>query len=241
MVHAVQSATTAALQRGAWKPGRPVPPCRTRRPVRHPRRANGPKAAASGKQVAARPGASLRTDQQRTARCSVTTVADAWSSSKATTRKMTVSRARNAWNTAATANALATARWVTEMKQSQFRAELVKIMPGYNWTVHASRSSEKRLVATGTQSSGFNRLSTLRVERRDNYGASGKPRYEVKSAGYGTRAPWLHTAEGGTLARALRSLQEHYEGNARKYSIHASDLQRGRIATPPTPGASTDE
>ncbi|EOZ5126572.1 hypothetical protein [Pseudomonas aeruginosa] len=127
------------------------------------------------------------------------------------------------------------------MKQSQFRAELVKIMPGYNWTVHASRSSEKLLVATGIQSSGSNRLSTLRVERRDNYGASGKPRYEVKSAGYGTRAPWLHTAEGGTLARALRSLQEHYEGNARKYSIHASDLQRGRIATPPTPGASTDE
>ncbi|MDF5944550.1 hypothetical protein P4198_25090 [Pseudomonas aeruginosa] len=214
---------------------------RTRRPVRHPRRANGPKAAASGKQVAARPGASLRTDQQRTARCSVTTAADAWSSSKATTRKMTVSRARNAWNTAAMANALATARWVTEMKQSQFRAELVKIMPGYNWTVHASRSSEKLLVATGIQSSGSNRLSTLRVERRDDYAGSGKPRYEVSSAGYGTRSPWLHTAQDKTLARALRSLQEHYEGNARKYSIHASDLQRGRIATPPTPGASTDE
>ncbi|MDU0705511.1 hypothetical protein Q8W75_04295 [Pseudomonas aeruginosa] len=139
------------------------------------------------------------------------------------------------------ANALATARWVTEMKQSQFRAELVKIMPGYNWTVHASRSSEKLLVATGIQSSGSNRISTLRVERRDDYAGSGKPRYEVSSAGYGTRSPWLHTAQDKTLARALRSLQEHYEGNARKYSIHASDLQRGRIATPPTPGASTDE
>lgn len=75
------------------------------------------------------------------------------------------------------------------MKQSEFRAELVKIMPGYNWTVHASRSSEKLLVATGIQSSGSNRLSTLRVERRDDYAGSGKPRYEVSSAGYGTRSP----------------------------------------------------
>ncbi|MEZ6890348.1 hypothetical protein ABL968_02820 [Pseudomonas aeruginosa] len=75
------------------------------------------------------------------------------------------------------------------MKQSQFRAELVKIMPGYNWTVHASRSSEKLLVATGIQSSGSNRLSTLRVQRRDDYAGSGKPHYEVSSAGYGTRSP----------------------------------------------------
>ncbi|KSD01742.1 hypothetical protein AO897_15730, partial [Pseudomonas aeruginosa] len=121
------------------------------------------------------------------------------------------------------------------MKQSQFRAELVKIMPGYNWTVHASRSSEKPLVATGIQSSGSNRLSTLRVQRRDDYAGSGKPHYEVSSAGYGTRSPWLHTAQDRTLARALRSLQEHYESNARRYSSHASDLQRGRKATPPTP------
>ncbi|MEI0777114.1 hypothetical protein VUT01_09495 [Pseudomonas aeruginosa] len=48
----------------------------------------------------------------------------------------------------------------TEMKQSQFRAELVKIMPGYNWTVHASHSSEKLLVATSIQSGDSNRLST---------------------------------------------------------------------------------
>lgn len=122
------------------------------------------------------------------------------------------------------------------MKQSQFRAELVKIMPGYNWTVHASRSSEKLLVATGTQSSGFNRLSTLRVERRDNYGASGKPRYEVKSAGYGTRAPWLHTAEGGTLARALRALQHHYERTASLYLSCAGHMKTGRKAVAAAPG-----
>ncbi|WP_273649045.1 hypothetical protein, partial [Pseudomonas aeruginosa] len=88
------------------------------------------------------------------------------------------------------------------MKQSEFRAELVKIMPGYAWTVNSSRCSETMLVATGIQTSGLNRLSTLRVERRDNYCSSGKPRYEVKSAGYGRRAPWLHTAEGTSLARA---------------------------------------
>lgn len=51
----------------------------------------------------------------------------------------------------------------------------------------------------------------------------------------------MHTAQDRTLARALRSLQEHYESNARRYSSHASDLQRGRKATPPTPGVSTDE
>ncbi len=121
------------------------------------------------------------------------------------------------------------------MKQSQFRAELVRIMPGYNWTVHASRSSEKLLVAEGIQSSGSNRLSTLRVERRDNYGSSGKPRYEVKSAGYGRRAPWLHTAEGTSLARALRALQDHYEYTASTYYQHSGALKAGRRAPAAAP------
>lgn len=114
------------------------------------------------------------------------------------------------------------------MKQSEFRAELVKIMPGYNWMVHASRSSDKMLVATGIQTSGLNRLSTLLVERRDNYASSGKPRYEVKSAGFGTRAPWLYTTADQTLARALRGLQDHYEREASKYLGHLNDLIRGR-------------
>lgn len=116
------------------------------------------------------------------------------------------------------------------MNASEFRAELVKIMPGYSWTVHKSRAPEHYLLATGTQSSGSNRLSTLQVERRDNYAASGKPRYEVKSAGYGKRAPWLHFAQAQTLAKALRSLQDHYESMARMYGSHASDLKTGRVA-----------
>jgi hypothetical protein len=114
------------------------------------------------------------------------------------------------------------------MKRSEFRAELLKIMPGYSWTIHKGKDSDIVFIATGIQSSGSNRLSTLYVERReDDHGTS----YQVKSAGYGTRSPWLHTANDGTLARALRTLQEYYECNARKYSAHASDLQSGRKAT----------
>lgn len=116
------------------------------------------------------------------------------------------------------------------MKQSDFRAELSKIMPGYSWTVHASRCTDNLLVATGTQSSGSNRLSTLRVERSEDFAGSGKPFYEVKSAGYGTRAPWLHTATGGTLARALRALQDHYERTASMYYSHADAMKVGRSA-----------
>lgn len=114
------------------------------------------------------------------------------------------------------------------MKPAEFRAALNKIMPGYKWTVHTSSTQGRVLLATGTQSSGSNRLSTLQVERRDNYAGSGKPRFEVKSAGYGKRAPWLHTANGETLARALRNLQDHYQSMAAMYGSHASDLQAGR-------------
>lgn len=109
------------------------------------------------------------------------------------------------------------------MNASEFRAKLVKIMPGYQWVIHTTRSSERYQVATGTQSSGFNRLSTLEVTLREDL-------YEVKSAGFGKRAPWLHTASAPTLARALRELQDHYETMARVYSTHANDLKVGRMA-----------
>ncbi|MGO3563692.1 hypothetical protein [Pseudomonas helleri] len=113
------------------------------------------------------------------------------------------------------------------MKQSDFRAELVKIMPGYSWTLQKGKATDVVMIATGIQSSGSNRLSTLRVERKE---IDGSVSYTAKSAGYGTRAPWLHTTSDGTLARALRSLQEHYENQARKYQSHASDLRVGRAA-----------
>lgn len=108
---------------------------------------------------------------------------------------------------------------------SDFRRELLKIMPGYKWTVHKTGSGYFN--ATGIQSSGFNRLSTLSVVRLVRAGAV---QYEVKSAGYGTRAKWLHTNADKTLASALRGLQQHYEQMANKYRSHAASMQRGRAA-----------
>jgi hypothetical protein len=116
----------------------------------------------------------------------------------------------------------------------EFRAELLKIMPGYKWTVHGSRN-DAVLRATGIQSSGFNRLSTLEVKRI----AVGdmKPVYEARSAGYGMRARWLHTHSDGTLARALRGLQDHYEWHSNNFRSHAASLKIGREAPP----SSTEE
>lgn len=111
------------------------------------------------------------------------------------------------------------------MDAKEFRTELTKIMPGYRWTLHR-RIMENYLAATGTISSGFNRLSTLEVVRRETNGIAS---YEVRSAGYGTRAPWLSTYADGTLARALRGLQEHYEAMAVKYGVHARALKDARM------------
>lgn len=111
------------------------------------------------------------------------------------------------------------------MSPADFRKELVKIMPGYQWTIHRSINSNSCLVATGIQSSGFNRISTIRVVKRKK---DGKTWYEAKSAGFGRQSPWLSEAVEGTLARALRSLQNHYEQMAQKYRVHASALERAR-------------
>ena len=121
----------------------------------------------------------------------------------------------------------------------EFRAELEKIMPGYAWTVHKSLKNSlppklaedlpEVLRATGTQSSGFNRLSTLEVTRREH---DGMVTYEARSSGYGTKAPWLHHSRAGTLARALRYLQEHYERTAATYRSHAVALATARKAKP---------
>lgn len=119
------------------------------------------------------------------------------------------------------------------MNSAEFRKELTKVMPGYNWTIHKEnkaasvRTGISCLVATGIQSSGFNRLSTLSVSRREK---DGVVRYEARSAAYGTKSPWAHIHEDGTLARALRGLQDHYEANARHYNSLASALRQGRVA-----------
>jgi len=108
------------------------------------------------------------------------------------------------------------------MNSNKFRKELVKIMPGYSWTVHRELPGSTILHATGIQTSGFNRLSTLQVVRTE----SGM--YEVKSSGHGRRAPWLATHKDATLARALRGLQEHYEAVANNHNQHAAYLQGAR-------------
>lgn len=106
-----------------------------------------------------------------------------------------------------------------------FRAELAKLMPGYSWTIHKSSAPEVYIEATGTQSKGSNRLSTLYVSR---HAGSGVATYTVKSAGYGLRAKWLHEASDGTLARALRGLQDYYTAMEVEYRSHASALAIGR-------------
>ncbi len=115
------------------------------------------------------------------------------------------------------------------MNSTEFRKQLIKIMPGYAWTIHRSYPPTGCIAATGIQSSGSNRLSTLYVIRREKDNAV---EYEVKSAGYGTRSPWLSTNTDGTLARALRGLQNYYEGMAENNSGHAYALKFGRKPKP---------
>lgn len=113
------------------------------------------------------------------------------------------------------------------MNSNEFRKELEKIMPGYAWTVRRTKTAGY-LWAEGMQCSGFNRLSTISVQRREQ---DGKVVYTAKSAGSGLRARWLHENEDGTLARALRGLQAHYEWTAAHYGKHADDMRRGRVPT----------
>src|SRR5574343_311388 len=122
---------------------------------------------------------------------------------------------------------------VAEMKPyttNDFRKELLKVMPGYKWTVHREfNMGSVYMTALGIQTSGFNRLSTLEVVRREKDGATN---YTVRSSGYGVKAPWLGEYVYSTLARALRGLQNHYERMGREYLSHASRLENGR-KTPP--------
>ena len=56
----------------------------------------------------------------------------------------------------------------------------------------------------------------------------GSVSYTARSAGFGRRAAWLHTHTDGTLARALRGMQEHYARTAATYLSHVSDMEQGR-------------
>lgn len=113
------------------------------------------------------------------------------------------------------------------MTAQEFKKELEKIMPGYKWTVHR-KILDHTLSATGIQSSGSNRTSTLHVERHER---DGFVKYVTKSSGYGAKAPWLSESSDTTLARALRSLQNDYERMAAEYGCHAKALQNARKVT----------
>lgn len=120
---------------------------------------------------------------------------------------------------------------VKEYGANEFRAELVRIMPGYNWTVHKqSKHSPDYFEATGIQSSGFNRLSTLSVERRANDTNWKGISYTVRSAGHGAKARFEKTATDRTLARALRELQDIYTRLANHNRGLAASLEIGRKA-----------
>ena len=77
------------------------------------------------------------------------------------------------------------------MNTTEFRKEIVKIMPGYKWTVakpcqlktDAARGFS-HMTATGIQSAGFNRVSTLLIVRHEE---DGTIEYEAKIAGYGSK------------------------------------------------------
>jgi len=112
------------------------------------------------------------------------------------------------------------------MNTSEFRKEIVKIMPGYRWTVH-QQVVDTRLVATGIQSSGFNRCSTIEIERKEN---GDTVFYKARAAGYGAKSPWIAEAGDVTLARALRLLQNHCTRQASIYKGMANALEAARRA-----------
>ena len=118
---------------------------------------------------------------------------------------------------------------MTALDRNTFREKLMAIMPGYEWTVHRALSkSQKSLIATGIQSSGFNRLSTVEVSCSQE--DPDRPWFTVKSAGYGRRALWLHKNGDITLARAFRGLQDYYLQQASVYEAHAQSLAKGRAS-----------
>lgn len=113
------------------------------------------------------------------------------------------------------------------MKKSpmqSFRDELNKLLPRYEWIVHNSEPPAF-MRATGTISSGSNRLSTISVERMER---DSRVAYCVTSYGYGARSSMIGMYEDGTLARAVRGLQDKYGREAEKYRIAAEYIRDAR-------------
>lgn len=104
----------------------------------------------------------------------------------------------------------------------ELREKLTSLLPGYKWTVHKSEPGDWQ-EATGIQSAGFNRLSTIGVTVKE----SGQW-YEMKVAGHGTHAKWSAAGCGKTLAKAARMMQEALEWKANFYAGLASMVRAAR-------------
>ena len=119
------------------------------------------------------------------------------------------------------------------MNTNEFRAELQKIMPGYQWTVKRPYTDgQKWFTATGIQSAVFNRTSTLevtrRVEQQTEDTTAPTVNYEVRLFGSGMRGPSRSSATGATLAKALRYTQDHCEAMAGEYAGCLNAMRVGR-------------
>ena len=112
-----------------------------------------------------------------------------------------------------------------EINQKEFRKELLKTMPGYSWAIHKSYDPRNYLYATGTQSSGFNRTSTMYVLVRRNHD---EIEYETEISGYGTRAVREEPSKGPTLSIAFRGLQDYLGKRAAHYEHLHTSLVHGR-------------
>lgn len=113
------------------------------------------------------------------------------------------------------------------MSREVFRAQLQKIMPGLKWVVRLRLP----LHATGSISSGSNRLCSVTVERdtRDDYRLFraamwlGMPKAGPK---------YVDNAHGLTVTQALRSLQDTLERQERFYGTGARRLECARQRPP---------
>ncbi|ACL06285.1 hypothetical protein Dalk_4607 [Desulfatibacillum aliphaticivorans] len=116
------------------------------------------------------------------------------------------------------------------MTRKEFREELKKLLPGYKWTVHQPSPFTKKeeindwMEATGSISSGSNRISTMVVTRSDK---DNRVKYIAQSSGFGFRGGESVLPEK-TLARAVRALQDLYEHKANLYHTLAMDIQYAR-------------
>lgn len=111
------------------------------------------------------------------------------------------------------------------MSSTDFRAELMKVMPGLDWNVH-DQISDTCLLATGIKSRGYDRMFQMSVQKT---GSGNKVEYEVWSSGYATHTNCLHPNRDTTLESAVRGLQNHYKIKENEYRSHADAIHRARI------------